>query len=183
MAPPPVAGVICEELTAIDGLVLGDLLASVTLVAVTVKLPLVPKVTLKAFVPATRSEFVGRVAVVSLLVILIVSVAVLIRFQFAYTALTVTLKAGKATWGRGVPVLPEAVPGAAVSPGNRTCNFVTAPALTVKAGLVFADLVLSVISLALRVALPAVFKVMLKVLVPELRTALPGMVELLSDEV
>ena len=36
-----------------------------------------------------------------------------------------------------MPVLPEAVPGAAVSPGMRIWSFVKAPALIVVAGLVF----------------------------------------------
>ena len=35
-----------------------------------------------------------------------------------------------------MPVLPVAVPGAAVSPGINTCNFTNGPALTVTAGLV-----------------------------------------------
>ena len=38
----------------------------------------------------------------------------------------------------GVPVLPVAVPGAAVSPGSRIWSFANAPALTVVDGLVFA---------------------------------------------
>ena len=75
------------------------------------------------------------------------------------------------------------VPGAAVSPGSRICSLVTAPALTVNEGLVFADLVLSVMSLAARVALPAVFKVTLNVLVPEMSAAFAGMLALLSDDV
>ena len=38
----------------------------------------------------------------------------------------------------GVPVLPVAVPGAAVSPGSRIWSFAKAPALIVVAGLVLA---------------------------------------------
>ena len=48
-----------------------------------------------------------------------VSVIELTRFQFASTALTVTLNAPPAVCAVGVPVLPVAVPGAAVSPGRR----------------------------------------------------------------
>ena len=40
-------------------------------------------------------------------------------FQLASTALTVTLKLLPAVCADGVPVLPVAVPGAAVSPGSR----------------------------------------------------------------
>ena len=66
----------------------------------------------------------------------------------------------------GVPVLPVAVPGAAVSPGISNCSFVNAPTLTVVEGLVLAVLLPSVTSVAVTVALPAVLKVTLKVLVP-----------------
>ena len=41
-------------------------------------------------------------------------------FQFASTALTVTLNVAPAVCAYGVPVLPVALPGAAVSPGSRT---------------------------------------------------------------
>ena len=59
-------------------------------------------------------------------------------FQLASTAFTVMPLeiAVPAVCAVGVPVLPEAVPGAAVSPGNRTCSLVTAPGLTVSSGLV-----------------------------------------------
>ena len=92
IAVPPVARVNCDGFTVMSGLVLGLLLASVTFVAVTVKLPLVFNVTLKDFVPATRAALDGSVAVESLDRIRIVSVAVLIRFQLASTAFTVTLE-------------------------------------------------------------------------------------------
>src|SRR2546422_2211311 len=93
MTMPPVACVICEELTVMAGLVFEVLLVSVTLVAVMVKLPLVPKVKLKDLVPATRAAFVGdEIPVESLDNILTVSVTVLIRFQLASTALTLMVK-------------------------------------------------------------------------------------------
>ena len=79
--------------------------------------------------------------------------------------------------------MPLAVPGAAVSPGASTCNFVNAPALTVTEGLVLLVLVPSVVSVAVTVALPAVFRVTLKVLVPETRLALAGKVAFVSLEV
>src|SRR5436853_6308516 len=50
-------------------------------------------------------------------------------------------------------------------------------------GLVLAVLVLSVMSLAVTVALPAVFSVTLNVFVPELSAALDGSAALLSDDV
>ena len=60
-----------------------------------------------------------------------VSVTVLTKFQSASTALTVTVKAVPAVWAVGVPVLPVAVPGAAVSPGTRICSLANGPGLTV----------------------------------------------------
>ena len=61
-------------------------------------------------------------------------------FQFASTALTVTLNESRRSSADGVPVLPDAVPGAAVSPGSRIWSFANVPPLTVIAGLVFADI-------------------------------------------
>ena len=78
--------------------------------------------------------------------------------------------------------MPFAVPGVAVSPGAKTCNFVKAPALTVIAGLALADLVPSAMSLAVSVALPAVFSVTLNVCVPAVSAALEGRLALASLE-
>ena len=58
------------------------------------------------------------------------SPTVLTRFHNASTALTVTLKALPEVVAVGVPVLPLTVPGAAVSPGTRSCSFVNAPGVT-----------------------------------------------------
>src|SRR6516165_9280128 len=99
---------------------------------------------------------------------------VLITFQFASTALTVTLKAVPAVCAEGVPVLPVLLPGAAVSPGTRSCNFANAPALTVIAGLVLLVLVPSVTSVAVAVQLPAVLLVRLRLFVPEAKAVLAG---------
>src|SRR5439155_16590186 len=55
----------------------------------------------------------------------------LTRFQLASTALTVALKARPDVRAVAVPVLPVAVPGAAVSPGTSNCNFTNAPTVTV----------------------------------------------------
>ena len=63
---------------------------------------------------------------------------VLTRFQLASTALTVTLKALPAVSVLGVPVLPEALPGEALSPGTSSCSLAKAPGLTVREGLVLA---------------------------------------------
>ena len=87
-------------------------------VAVKVFEPAVFAVTEKVFVPATRAALEGSVALASVEVMPAVSVIVLTRFQLASTALTVTLKALPAVWAEGVPVLPVALPGAAVSPGS-----------------------------------------------------------------
>src|SRR5689334_6251210 len=93
------------------------------------------------------------------------------------------LKAVPAVWGVGVPVLPVAVPGAAVSPGTNTWSFVKAPALTGIDGLVLAVLVPSLMSVAVTVELPVVLRVTLKRPLPEARAALPGKVALASLEV
>src|SRR6185369_6378841 len=96
----------------------------------------------------------------------------------ASTALTVTLNGVLAVWVMGAPVLPVAVPGAAVSPGARICSLVNAPTLAVMAELVFAVLVASVTLLAVMVQLPAVLKVMVKFLVPEASALFAGFVSL-----
>ena len=106
-------------------------------VAVNVAVPAVFGVTEKVLVPATSAAFAGRPAFASELEIATVSVEVT-GFQFASTALTVTLNAEPAVCALGVPVLPEAVPGAAVSPGSRIWSFANAPASIVVDGLVFA---------------------------------------------
>ena len=121
-------------------------------VAVTVELvEATLKVMLKVFVPATNGALEGNVALISEQVMPTVSVTLLTRFQFASTAFTVTEKATVAAWAEGVPVLPVAVPGAAVSPGKSSCSFVKAPALTVMAGVVLAVLVPSPTSVAVNV--------------------------------
>src|SRR6266478_9535964 len=113
-------------------------------------------VTLKVCVPPLKAVLPGIVALPSVEVNPTVSLAVLTTFQFASTALTVTLKGVPAERDVGVPVLPLAVPGAAVSPGTNNCSFANAPALTVTGELVFAVFVPSVTSVAVTVLLPAV---------------------------
>src|SRR5439155_1100185 len=99
------------------------------------------------------------------------------------TALTVTLKAVPAAWAMGVPVLPVAVPGAAVSPGTNNCNFAKGAPFTGMEELVLALLLPSVTSLAVTVRLPVVFNVTLKVRLPETSAALDGKTALVSDDV
>src|SRR5262245_13838105 len=118
------------------GLVLLVLLPSVTSDAVIVWLPAVLNVTLNDCVPVASAALAGAVALASLNEMPTVSFTLLTRFQFASTALTVTLNAPPALWAEGVPVLPVALPGDVVSPGTSSCNFAKAPALTVMAGLV-----------------------------------------------
>ena len=86
--------------------------------AVTVEEPAVARITANVCVPATRAAGAGGVALVSLELIATVSVDVT-GFQFASTALTVTLKLPPEVCADGLPVLPVPVPGAAVSPGRR----------------------------------------------------------------
>src|SRR2546426_7985502 len=97
--------------------------------AVTVCVPTVLNVTLTVRVPADNDPFDGSVALGSLDVIPTVWV-LLTGFQFASTALMVTLKAASAVRAVGDPVLPVAVPGAAVLPRKSKCNFTNAPAGT-----------------------------------------------------
>src|SRR6185436_12879127 len=124
----------------------------------------------------------GNVAFASLEVIPTVSVE-LTTFQFASTALTVTLNATAAVRAVGVPVLPVVLPGDAASPGINNCNFENAPTPTVIDGLVFAVVPGVVMSVAVNVRLPAVFKVTLKVLVPATKAALAGSASFASLEV
>src|SRR5947207_2498407 len=162
------------------GLVLAVLVPSVTSLAVTVLLPAVFKLTLKVRVPATSAALAGRTALASEEVIPTVSLTVVTGFQLASTALTVTLNGVPEVCAVGVPVLPVAVPGAAVSPGRRICSLVKAPTLAVIDGLVFAVLVASVMAEAVIVQLPTLLKVTAKVLVPPVRAALAGWVSLAS---
>src|SRR5712691_6228566 len=94
--------------------------------AVRVALPPVRRVTLRTRVPKERVALPGKVALLSEELIPTRSVTVLTTFQLASTPLTVTLKAVPAVCAVGVPVLPVAVPGAAVSPGARICSLVKA---------------------------------------------------------
>jgi len=99
---------------------------------------------------------------------------VLIKFQLASTALTVTAKAVPAVCPAGAPVLPAGVPGAVVSPGVSNCNLANAPALIVIGGLVLTGFVPSLLSMAVTVQTPAVRLVMLNDLVPETNAVLAG---------
>jgi len=93
--------------------------------------PAVFKVAVKVFVPEINAAFEGRTALESLEVIVTLSVAPGIRFQNASTALTVRLNTEAAVCAVGVPVLPEAVPGAEDSPGSRTCKAAKAAGFTI----------------------------------------------------
>src|ERR1041385_1127627 len=126
------------------------------LLAVMVKLPFVLKVTTGLIVPATSAEFAGNVALASLAVVPMMSATVVMRFQLASTALTVTPTLTPAICAMGVPVLPAAVPGAAVSPGASNCNFTNAPGFTVALGLVAE---VNPVALAVTVRVPAVLNV------------------------
>jgi len=136
IAPPPVAGVNCAGLTVMAGLVLAVLLPSLRSVAMRVKLPFILKKTVRLVVPETRAELGGSVAVASLAPRPTASVTELIRFQKASTAVDRHPKPLLTIWALGVPVLPVAVPGAAVSPGTSSCSLVKAPGLIVTLALV-----------------------------------------------
>src|SRR6266851_5149300 len=127
---PPVAGVNWAGVTVMEGLVADRIVCATMSVAVRVKLPLVLKETVEICVPLVSGEFAGRLALLLEEVILTMSLALTDWFQLASTALTVTLIALEAICATGVPVLPLAVPGAALSPGTNSCSLANAPALT-----------------------------------------------------
>src|SRR4051794_27804165 len=167
-------------LIVVDGLVLAVLEPSLESVAVTVALPAVFAVTVNVFVPATSAAFAGSAALASLEVIAIVSVEET-TFQFASTALTVTLKLEPAVCALGALVFPVALPGEAVSPGISSCSFANAPALIVVDGLVLAVFDPSLESVAVTVFEPAVFAVTENVFVPATSAAFAGSVAFKSE--
>ncbi len=169
-------------MTVVAGLVFAVIEPFDWSVAVTVDEPAVLRITENVFVPATRAAGAGGVALASLVLSATVSVAET-GFQFASTALTVTVKLAAAVCALGVPVLPDAVPGAAVSPGMSSWSLANAPALIVVAGLVFAVIVPLVMSVEVKVALPAVFAVTANVFVPATSALFAGSVALASLEV
>src|SRR5947209_4485145 len=167
--------------TVVAGEVFAVRVPFVMSVAVNVHEPAVFAVTLKVFVPATIAAFAGKLAFVSVEVMPTVSVEET-TFQFASTALTVTLNAVPAVWAEGEPVLPLTLPALALSPGRRICSFAKAPALTVVEGEVLAVFVPSVASLAVSVNEPAVVIVTVKLFVPATRAAFEGGAKLASLE-
>src|SRR5947209_892579 len=151
-------------------------------VAVNVFEPAVFAVTENVWVPAARAALAGSAALASVDVIPTVSVE-LTTFQLASTAFTVTLNDEPAVCADGVPVLPEALPGEAVSAGSSSCSFAKTPALIVVAGLVFAVISPLVMSVAVNVFEPAVFAVTENVCVPAASAALAGSAAFASVEV
>src|SRR5439155_658510 len=83
----------------------------------------------------------------------------------------------------GAPLLPVALPGAAVSPGANTCSFVNAPAFTVIEPLRLDAFVPSLMSVAVTVRDPALLSVTAKLPVPPDNAELPGKPALLSEDV
>src|SRR3954470_23189205 len=77
-------------------------------------------------VPPDSAASFGVIAVPSVVVRWTVWPETLTMCQVASTALTVTFTRSPELTGVGVPVLPEMVPGALVSPGSKTCNCVKA---------------------------------------------------------
>src|SRR5262245_51915033 len=130
MAVPPVAAVYWAGPTVMAGPVLGVLVPSVRSLAVRVKLPVALQVTVRLVVPTGRFGADGKVALMSLELKPTVSLTVLTTFQKESTALTVIPKLTPTIWPLGVPLLPLAVPGAAVSPGTSNCNWAKAAGLT-----------------------------------------------------
>src|SRR6266542_1723347 len=165
--------------TVTAGLVLAATAVCVMFEAVSVRLPTVLSVTLKVWVPATSAALEGKAAFASLEVMPTVSL-VLIGFQQPSTALTVTVKAVPAVCAVGVPVLPVALPGAAVSPGNNSCSLASVPGVIVMGGLVSLVFEPSVTLVAVMVQLPLVQLVRVKDLVPETKAVLVGKMSFVS---
>lgn len=112
---------VCEPAPTVVAVpVFGLVKGWVTSEAVTVMDPADPKVRLKLPLPEESAAADGSEARVSLEDRETVSVLALTRFQLASTARTVTASATPTVCAVGLPVLPVAVPGAAVSPGIRT---------------------------------------------------------------
>ncbi len=142
----PWAGVSVEALTAnVEGaaaatvmpaLVPAVFVPSVTSLAVSVCVPAVRSSTENVPLPADSAASAGSTAAPSLELRWTTSLTAPATLKKASTACTCTSKAAPAVCDEGVPVLPLAVPGAAVSPGTSTCSFVKAPALTENAALV-----------------------------------------------
>ena len=106
--------VTAPGLTVREGVVLDVFVGSEISDAVRVVVTAVLRVTLSVLMPEERDDGTGSDVKGSEEVRLTVSVALVTRFQLASTALAVTLKAVPAVRAMGVPVLPEAVPGARV---------------------------------------------------------------------
>src|SRR5262249_13770038 len=161
------------------------LLASLTSVAVTVCVPAVLNVSEKLVLNpvAPCAESAGRFAFVSLPVIRTVALVATV-FQKASTApADSVLNAVPAVRALGTPVLPETVPGAATSPGIRTCRRAYAPGATVTAELVLVPMPARLMSAAVTVLLPPVLRVTLNVPTPLTRGASAGRVALASEAV
>ena len=169
--------------TRTPGLVFEALELSLMSLAVSVEVPAVRRETLKVWVPFTSAALAGKSAFASDEVIPATSVMLLMIFQLASTALTVTLNALPAVRALGAPDFPLTVPGAAVSPGTNSCSFVNEPAFTAIDGLVLLGIAVCVTLLEVSVALPAVFRVTLKVLLPLTNGTLPGKAAFASLEV
>jgi hypothetical protein len=76
---------------------------------------------LKARLPFTKAALAGKVALGSLEVIAIVSFGT-DDIPFRIHGIDGNAERSSGSLGEGVPVFPEAVPGAAVSPGSKSCN-------------------------------------------------------------
>src|SRR5205823_4649251 len=116
------------------------------------------------------------VALPSEVVIVTLAAALLTRFQLASTALTMMPPAiaVPTVCAVGVPVLPVGVPGAAISPGNRSCSLVAGAGLTVMIGVEAGRIAGFVTSEAVIVRLPAVLKVTVNEPLPLTRAELDG---------
>src|SRR5207245_750396 len=133
--------------------------------------------------PAVTPLSSAIVALLSVLLIVTLGVALLTTFQLASTALTtipLAIAVPAVCAVGAAAVLPVAVPGAATSPGNRICSFVTAPAFTVTLALVLA-VSAAAASVAVTVRVPTVLKVKLdKVPLPATNVRLPAAAPLSS---
>ena len=144
-------------------------------VAVNVGVPAAFTVTGKVPVPDESAAAAGSMAVTDVDVIATSGVADDTTFQWSSTAFTLIEIESPAVAAVGVPVFPDTVPGAAVSPGISTCSFVALAGFTVTPALVPGDtLGVPETRVAVKVGLSFAFTVAVNVPTPDTSAASLG---------
>ena len=132
-----------------------------TSVAVSVRpLPAKTFVTTNVAVPELNAVFAGIIALASFAAARCTVSPDDTTFQFASTALTVTLNPLPAVRVVGAPVLPGAKPGVPVSPGSNNCNCTSAPGVMLTLALV--PVFVPVVAVSVRLSAFRSFTLMVK---------------------